>query len=388
MKFGALGIEKRRSDFVAGGAVLGKVQQERAAVERGLLSALADPRLKVKPKQILHILIQLKSMLSAGVPILSALRTLIEHAPSPIAGKLLEKLVGIVEEGNDLSLAMTCFPRSFPSFIVHLIAAGERSGALDISLDRSCELLDKQIKLGGKIKGALAYPGFLLLMTFVMTTGILVFLVPKFEKLLLGRPELLPWPTKLVLASSSFLRNSPAFAGTAAALLLVGLVFVLKNVKIRRAAFDLISHLPVVGDLIHKAYLTRSVNSLALTLEAGVPILTGLEHARQVAELPRLRSCWESASAVVRDGRPMHTALEEADLPPALLQMIIAGESTGSLESSLRTAAGFLERETDAAMELFTGLLGPATVVIAGALVGFIVVALMMPILQLAKFVA
>ncbi len=151
--------------------------------------------------------------------------------------------------------------------------------------------------------------------------------------------------------------------------------------------FDLLGNLPAVGDLIRKTYLARSVKTLALTLESGVPILTGLEHAGQVAQLPRLRGYWESAAAAVADGRPMHTALAKADLPPALIQMMVAGESSGSLDSSLRKAADFLDRETQAALEVFTSLLGPATVVIAGSMVGFIVVALMTPILQMSKFV-
>ena len=116
-----------------------------------------------------------------------------------------------------------------------------------------------------------------------------------------------------------------------------------------------------------------------------MPILNGLEHAAQVAELPRLKAHWQTAAAVVRDGRPMYTALEGTDLPPALVQMMVAGESSGSLDSSLRTASEFLDRETEAALEIFTGLLGPATVVVAGSIVGFIVVALMTPIMQMAK---
>ena len=348
---------------------------------------LVDTRLKLKPKETLHILIQLRAMLSAGVPLLAALRTLRKHAATPQGTKVLERIATTIESGHDLSYAVDCMPRCFEKYVVHLLAAGERAGALDESLGRSIELLDKQIKLSGKIRGALAYPGFLLAMTAVMTIGILVALVPKFESMLLARPELLPTSTRIVLASSAFLRESPIFAGVAALLLLVGAIFAVRSKKVQGALFDLISHLPVIGTLIHKAYIARSVNTLALTLESGVPILNGLEHAAQVAELPRLKAHWQTAAAVVRDGRPMYTALEGTDLPPALVQMMVAGESSGSLDSSLRTASEFLDRETEAALEIFTGLLGPATVVVAGSIVGFIVVALMTPIMQMAKFV-
>lgn len=348
---------------------------------------LVDTRLKLKPKESLHILIQLRAMLSAGVPLLAALRTLRKHAATPQGTKVLERIATTIESGHDLSYAVDCMPRCFEKYVVHLLAAGERAGALDESLGRSIELLDKQIKLSGKIRGALAYPGFLLAMTAVMTIGILVALVPKFESMLLARPELLPTSTRIVLASSAFLRESPIFAGVAALLLLVGAILAVRSKKVQGVLFDLISHLPVIGTLIHKAYIARSVNTLALTLESGVPILNGLEHAAQVAELPRLKAHWQTAAAVVRDGRPMYTALEGTDLPPALVQMMVAGESSGSLDSSLRTASEFLDRETEAALEIFTGLLGPATVVVAGSIVGFIVVALMTPIMQMAKFV-
>lgn len=380
---------RRRRQDPGAAAELGGVVVPAAAAARtpATLEVDRDPRLRLRPKEALHILIQLRAMLNAGVPLLAALRSLVENAATPPQRKALEKIARTVEAGHDLSYAIDCLPRCFEKYVVHLVAAGEQAGALDDALDRCVELLDKQIRLGGKIKGALAYPGFLVALTFVMTTGILYFLVPRFEKLLLSKPELLPWPTKLVLGTSALIRERPelilVFYGSA----VLALVLAAKNRRIRRLAFAVVARVPVVGGLIHKAYLARAVNTLAMTLESGVPILTGLEHARQISELPRLQAAWEHAGHVVRDGRPMHLALADAELPPALVQMIIAGESTGSLDASLRKAGEFLDRETQAAMELFTGLLGPATVVLAGALVGFIVVSLMMPILQMAKFV-
>ena len=348
---------------------------------------LVDTRLKLKPKETLNLLIQLRAMLSAGVPLLAALRSLTEHATTHAAEKVLVKIASIVESGHDLSYALDCLPRCFEKYMVHLLSAGERAGALDESLGRGIELLDKQIKFRGKIRGALAYPGFLLFMTVVMTTGILAFLVPKFESILLKKPDQLPTTTRWVLAASAGIREHPKVIGGIAAALVLGVIIMLRNKRVRGTFFDLLSNLPVIGNLIHKAYVARSVNTLALTLESGVPILTGLEHASDVAQLPKLQAVWESAAAVVRDGRPMHTALADSDMPPAVVQMMVAGESSGALDSSLRTASDFLDRETEAALEVFTGLLGPMTVVFAGVIVGFIVVSLMTPILQMAKFV-
>lgn len=350
--------------------------------------ALVDDRLKLKPKESLNLLIQMRAMLAAGVPMLAALRCLIEHANTPASERVLIRISHVVESGHDLSYAVDCLPRCFEKYVVHLLHAGEQAGNLDEALDRSIELLDNQIKLGGKIKGALAYPMFLLAMTGIMTTGILMFLVPKFESLLMKKPELLPWSTKMVLGASHVLRESPQIVAATALALIAGLVFAIKSKKSRAAMFDAISHAPVIGDFIFKAYLSRSVSTLALTLESGVPILTGLEHARQVSKLPRLQRVWEEAGKVVRDGRPLYVAFQDAGLPPALVQMVVAGENSGTLDESLRRTAGFLERETQAALNTFTSLLGPATVVLAGAAVGFIVVALMTPILTMAKFVA
>ena len=373
------------TDAAMGGSLLRETATFQPSLEATRL--VPDASLKLHPKQTLRVLIQLRAMLEAGVPLLAALRTLIEHAETSNARKALAKIAATVEQGHDLSEAVAQLPRCFDGYVVHLLAAGEKAGALDESLARAAELLDRQIRLGGKIKGALAYPGFLLGMTVVMTTGILVFLVPKFEGLLMSKPELLPWTTKLVLGVSTFLRETPLLAGGGALCTIAMAIVLVRSRKVRSLVFDLMGNLPAVGDLIRKTYLARSVKTLALTLESGVPILTGLEHAGQVAQLPRLRGYWESAAAAVADGRPMHTALAKADLPPALIQMMVAGESSGSLDSSLRKAADFLDRETQAALEVFTSLLGPATVVIAGSMVGFIVVALMTPILQMAKFV-
>lgn len=350
--------------------------------------ALVDERLKLKPKESLNLLIQMRAMLAAGVPLLAALRCLIEHANTPASERVLIRISNIVESGHDLSYAIDCLPRCFEKYVVHLLHAGEQAGNLDEALDRGIELLDNQIKLGGKIKGALAYPVFLLIMTGVMTTGILMFLVPKFESLLMKKPELLPWSTKLVLGASHTLRDSPQVVGATALAIIIGIIVAVKSKKSRAAMFDAVSHAPIIGDFIFKAYLSRSVSTLALTLESGVPILTGLEHARQVSQLPRLQRVWDDAGKVVRDGRPLYVAFQDADLPPALVQMVVAGENSGTLDESLRRTAGFLERETQAALNTFTSLLGPATVVLAGAVVGFIVVALMTPILTMAKFVA
>lgn len=376
--------QKQESAEQFGGAIRAKAPE----TPRGDGPALVDERLKLKPKESLNLLIQIRAMLAAGVPMMAALRCLIEHATAPASERVLIRISHLVESGHQLSYAVDCLPRCFEKYVVHLLSAGEQAGNLDEALDRSIMLLDNQIKLGGKIKGALAYPGFLLLMTSIMTTGILMFLVPKFENLLMKKPELLPWTTKLVLAASHVLRSSPQLVGAAALGLIVAGVFLVKSKKARGAMFDAISHMPVIGTFIYKAYLSRSVSTLALTLESGVPILTGLEHARQVAQLPRLQRVWEAAGTVVRDGRPLYSAFQGEDLPPAMIQMVVAGESSGTLDESLRRTAGFLERETQAALNTFTSLLGPATVVIAGAAVGFIVVALMTPILTMAKFVA
>lgn len=366
-----------------GGAIKAAVKEQKTNGP-----ALVDERLKLKPKESLNLLIQLRAMLAAGVPMMAALRCLIEHATTQPSERVLMRISQIVESGHQLSYAVDCLPRCFEKYVVHLLSAGEQAGNLDEALDRSIELLDNQIKLGGKIKGALAYPVFLLAMTAIMTTGILMFLVPKFENLLMKKPHLLPWSTKLVLGASKVLRESPQLVALGAAAVIGGLVFLVKSKKARGALFDAVSHTPVIGTFIYKAYLSRSVSTLALTLESGVPILTGLEHARQVAQLPRLQRVWESAGAVVRDGRPLYTAFQGQELPPAMIQMVVAGESSGTLDESLRRTAGFLERETQAALNTFTSLLGPATVVFAGAVVGFIVVALMTPILTMAKFVA
>lgn len=351
-------------------------------------SALVDVRLRIRPKEALYLIIQLKAMLEAGVPMLASLRTLIEHAQSAKQEKVLVKITTIVEGGADLSYALSCLPGCFESYIIHLLAAGERAGAMDEALDRAVQLMRKQMALRGKIVGALAYPGFLLFFTAAITTGILIWLVPKFEGMLMSKPDQLPGSTKIVLAASTFLRGSPMMAGIIAASLITALIFLMKNQRFRGLAFHALSHTPVIGTFIHKAYIARSVTTLASTLESGVPILTGLEHAHDVAMLPNLQKMWVRSSEVVRDGLPLHTALAEADLPPALMQMMIAGETSGSLDESLRTAAVFLDRETDAALKTFTGLLGPATVMIAGLVVGFVVVALMTPILQLSKFIS
>lgn len=387
-------IKKKATNSDSGGSIGGGSIGSSATREEGARpkvapgeSALVDEKAKLRHKESLHLLIQLKSMLEAGVPMLASLRTLIQHAESARQERILVKITTIVEGGNDLSFALACLPRCFESYVVHLLAAGERAGALDESLGRAIELMRKQMQLRGKIVGALAYPGFLLFFTATITTGILLFLVPKFEGMLMSKPDQLPGSTKIVLASSQFLRESPGLAAGVAAGVILGLIFALRNRKAQSIAFGALSHLPAVGTLIHKAYVARSVTTLALTLESGVPILTGLEHAEHVSSLPKLQQMWRRSRDVVREGKPLFTAMEGSEIPPALKQMMIAGESSGSLDESLRTAAHFLDRETDAALKTFTGLLGPMTVCIAGLVVGFVVIALMTPILQLSKFI-
>ena len=376
---------------IGGGGSVGSASTPREEGSRPRVapaqSALVDEKSKLRHKESLHLLIQLKSMLEAGVPMLASLRTLIQHAESARQERILVKITTIIEGGNDLSFALACLPRCFESYVVHLLAAGERAGALDESLGRAIELMRKQMHLRGKIAGALAYPAFLLFFTATITTGILLFLVPKFEGMLMSKPDQLPGSTKIVLAASQFLRESPGLAGGLAAGVILTLIFALRNRKAQSIAFGALAHMPAVGPLIHKAYVARSVTTLALTLESGVPILTGLEHAEHVSSLPKLQAMWRNAREVVREGRPLFTAMEGSDIPPALKQMMIAGESSGSLDESLRTAATFLDRETDAALKTFTGLLGPMTVCIAGLVVGFVVIALMTPILQLSKFI-
>ncbi|NQU49036.1 MAG: type II secretion system F family protein, partial [Planctomycetes bacterium] len=166
-----------------GGALGGSISASKDRPQRHAThdSALVDTRLKIRTKESLYLLIQLKAMLEAGVPMLASLRTLIKHAQSTKQEKVLQKITTIVEGGSDLSFALSCLPHCFESYIIHLLAAGERAGALDEALERAVELVRKQMSLRGKIIGALAYPAFLLFFTATITTGILVFLVPKFE---------------------------------------------------------------------------------------------------------------------------------------------------------------------------------------------------------------
>jgi type IV pilus assembly protein PilC len=294
-----------------------------------------------------------------------------------------------VEGGSTFSDALRKHPKIFDDLYVNMVHAGEVGGLLDTILNRLSKHIEKAMKLKGQIKSAMVYPAAIVGIATIVITVLMIWVIPVFEKMfkeMSGGKMALPGPTQLVIDMSNFVQSSwYIMVGT-----IVGLVFAFKKYYAtpqgRLTVDKLVLRLPVFGDLIRKASVAKFTRTLGTLINSGVPLLEALSICAKTAGNKVIEGVLMDARVSISGGKTISDPLAKSEtFPKMVTHMIAVGESTGALDNMLGKIADFYEDEVDQAVTNLTALLEPMMMVFLGVTVGFIVVAMYLPIFTMAN---
>ena len=296
----------------------------------------------------------------------------------------MESVARDVNSGSTLAAAMGKHSRVFSSLFVNMVASGEASGTLEQVLLRVAEILEKRVQLAAKVKAAIAYP----LMMVVVAVAVVVFLmyvvVPSITDIFIEMDRPLPWPTKLLISVSSFVRTYLPFIAVVACLALVGLGAGYKTKTGRLFADRTKLKLPLFGGLFLKLEVARLARTLGILLASGIPILNALEIAKQVIQNRVIARGLGSVKDMVGKGDAIADAIRRTGLfPPIVYHIITTGQMSGNLEEGLINIADMYDGEVELSTKTLTSLLEPVILLFMGAVVAFIVLAVLLPIIDI-----
>ncbi|MDE2201143.1 MAG: type II secretion system inner membrane protein GspF [Burkholderiaceae bacterium] len=331
---------------------------------------------------------QLASLLVAGLPLDEALAALSDQAERAYVGELLAAIRAEVVGGSSLSVALAQHPKDFPDIYRALVSAGEHSGNLGLVLSRLADYIESRNALTSKIKLAFTYPAIVTVVAFAIVIFLLSYVVPQVVSVFANTKQKLPTLTIVMLWLSDFVRNW----GWLAAIVLVAIGVLIRNL-LKQPALRLSWHrwlltAPLFGKLVRGYNTARFASTLAILTSAGVPILRGLQAAGETLNNVALKTNVEDASTRVREGTSLARALAaQNQFPPVLVHLIRSGEATGNLPAMLERAAQGEAQELERRTLFLTGLLEPALILTMGVVVLLIVLAVLMPIIEINQLV-
>jgi len=341
---------------------------------------------KVKSRDLAIFTRQFSVMIDAGLPLVQCLEILAAQQPDKGFQKIIESVRGDVERGATLQAALAKHPKAFSDLYVNMVGAGEAGGILDVILQRLSIYIEKAVKLTSKVKGAMTYPIVVITLAITVVTIIMVKVIPVFSQMYEGMGSSLPFPTIVCIAISNVLINYFYIVGIFIALIVIGLRQYYKTINGHLQMDALFLKIPVLGDILRKTAVARFCRTLGTLTSSGVPILEGMDITARTSGNMVIQNAILKAKDAVEQGRNIATPLAETKVfPPMVVQMVGVGEATGALDAMLSKVADFYEDEVDNAVSALTALMEPLIIAVLGGIIGFIVVAMYMPIFNLAN---
>lgn len=343
-------------------------------------------KVKISDKELLLFTRKLAAMLASGLPVVPAMEMLRDQTENPGLRKILATIVEEVNAGVPLSKSFEKYSDTFDSVYLNLIKAGESSGSLEKFLLKICHSLEKKIKIISSLKGALTYPIILLIVAFGVIVVMLTFVVPVFAEMYGNMGKALPLPTQIIMNISDFVRSPTAIVMVIIAV--VGFHFfkdkVKKNYPLRLAVDKRILNLPVFGDLIRNSAIARIATVMSNLVSAGVGLIEAVEISRMSIKNEYIKEGLENLKREVFSGKSLEAILKDDDRFPSTFKAFVAvGEKTGKLNDMLGSIATYYEEEFDGSVEALSQLLEPAMIVFLGITIGFILVAMYLPIFSM-----
>ena len=343
----------------------------------------------VTEKDIALFTRQLATMMKSGVPLLQTFDIVGRGHDNPAVGKLLLDIKSDVETGSSLSQAFRKHPLYFDQLYCNLVAAGEQAGILETLLDRLATYKEKMLAIKSKIKSALFYPVAIIIVAFIITAVIMIFVIPAFKEVFKSFGADLPAPTLIVIAISDFFIEYwwAIFGGIGVSIF--AFFYTLKRSETMQIAFDRIFlRLPIFGNIIRKSVMARWTRTLATMFSAGVPLVESLDSVGGAAGNYVYKIGTRQIQSEVSTGTSLTSAMQNSELFPNMVnQMVAIGEESGALDSMLGKVADFFEAEVDDAVEALSSLMEPIIMVVLGVLIGGMVIAMYLPIFKLGAVV-
>jgi type IV pilus assembly protein PilC len=340
---------------------------------------------KVGDKDIVVFTRQFSTMIDAGLPLVQALDILSTQVENKTLSRVLGEIKENVEAGSTYADALKKHPRVFSELYANMVAAGEAGGILDTILNRLAAYIEKAMKLKKKVKGAMVYPIVVSTVAVAAIAIIMIFVVPTFSKMFAQLGGTLPLPTLMIISLSKFLAG---IGGLLTGGAIVGIVVALRQVrrteKGTHITDKILLKLPIFGVLLNKVAVAKFTRTLGTLVSSGVPILDGLEITAKTSGNKVIEYAIMDVRKQVTGGKTLADPLTKVKVfPPMVTHMISVGESTGALDSMLNKIADFYDDEVDAAVNALTSMMEPLLMVFLGGSVGFIVIAMYLPIFKL-----
>ncbi len=344
---------------------------------------------RVKSADVLVFTRQLSTIVNAGLPLLQGLDILAEQTEDPRFAKVIDQIGTDVEGGDSFSDALRRHPRVYSDLYVSMVRSGEASGNLDGVLLQLADYMESMEELKRRIRSAMTYPVVALSMILLIAAGLIIWVVPQFAEIFAGFGQDLPLPTQMLIDVSNILRSIYALMIVGVGVMIVLAIRLYGQTKTGRYNLDSIAlRLPVFGKLLRKVAISRFTRTLSTLTKSGVAILSALEIAERTAGNEVFARTIRQAGEAVRKGETLAEPLARSgEYPSMVTRMIGVGEKTGALEQMLSKISDFYDSEVRAAVDGLTSLIEPILIMMMGIIVGGIVIALFMPILQLSSLV-
>ena len=341
----------------------------------------------VTEKDITLFTRQLATMMKAGVPLLQSFDIVGKGHSNPAVAKLLMDIKSEVETGNSLTTAFRKYPLYFDALFCNLVQAGEQAGILDSLLDRLATYKEKILAIKGKIKAALFYPISILVVAFVITAVIMIFVIPAFKDLFSSFGADLPGPTLFVMAVSDFfVKFWYLIFGSIGGAIWFFFYTWKRSKKMQMTLDRLFLRVPVFGEVIRKATIARWSRTLSTMFAAGVPLVEALDSVAGASGNYVYYEATKRIQGEVSTGTSLTVAMQNAEVfPNMVVQMVAIGEESGSLDAMLSKVADFFEREVDDAVDALSSLMEPIIMVVLGTLIGGMVIAMYLPIFKMGQ---
>jgi general secretion pathway protein F len=363
-----------------------EIREESAALaQRGPALRLFS---RVKAKDLAQVFRQMATLMEAGIPLVSSLSALIDQSGHPYLRTTLTQIRERVREGSSLADALTAHPRIFSGLFIGLVKAGEVSGTLALTLSRWADFSEHQVALRQRIRAALTYPAFMFVIGLGVLFFLLTFVVPTVTKIFSDLGQSLPWPTLILIAVSDFLNRFWWAVGAVLILLIFWLRKYLRSESGGLLWDRLKLRLPLVRDLHRRLAVSRWARTLATLLGGGLPLLQALEFSQDVAGNRLLSRALGEARERIREGEEMAPSLKASGLfPSVVLEMVAVGEKSGVLARMLDKVASSLENEAESDLRGLIALVEPLMILVMGVGVGFVALAVLLPILEMSQMI-
>jgi type IV pilus assembly protein PilC len=395
-------VGRTRTGEIQKGEVSAKTREEAAALLRkqNVLATSLQRKIsninieipgmgpKVTARDVVIFTRQFSTMIDAGLPLVQCLEILAQQTENKTLAKVINETRLEVEAGATYADALRKHNKVFDDLYVNMVAAGEAGGILDVIQQRLAKHMEKTIRLKKKIKGAMVYPASIIGVAVVVMAVLMVFVIPVFAKMFSDFGGTLPGPTRLVLAASDFMVDNIWYLLGGSVVTGFGLKRLYKTERGRREMDRFALRLPVFGDLIRKAAVAKFTRTLGTLISSGVPILDGLQIVASTAGNKIVEEALMHARTSISEGKDVAEPLGQSKVfPPMVVQMISVGEATGAMDTMLSKIADFYDDEVDEAVAALTSMLEPMLMVFLGVTIGFIVIAMYLPIFEMGAIV-